>query len=276
MGERPYRIPVPAVQPPEWQAPAPGSEASDEAFSAAGATDRGRHRENNEDAFAVAPLAGSHGTLLVVADGLGGAHGGEVASRSVVETLVQALADRELPADRTPRQALREAIELANEALRRQAQDDPSLAEFGTTVTAALVLGGDVWLAHVGDSRAYHWSRGHLEQVTRDHTMAQRLREEGLVGKTQRVPSWESVLWNALGPSGEEPQIEERHLRLEPGARLLLCSDGLTRHIGNPQLARVLAKRDEPAALCRELIEAANRAGGEDNITAVVARANRR
>lgn len=130
-----------------------------------------------------------------------------------------------------------------------------------------------MWIAHVGDSRAYLWRGGRLERLTRDHTMAERLREEGLVGRRQKVPTWESVLWNALGPSGEEAQLEEKHERLEPGDRLLLCSDGLTRHLRDEELAKRLAQRNSSQELCDELVAAANRAGGEDNVTAVVARA---
>jgi protein phosphatase len=103
--------------------------------------------------------------------------------------------------------------------------------------------------------------------------MAERLREEGLIGRRQKEPTWESVLWNALGPSGEEAQLEERHERLEPGDRLLLCSDGLTRHLNDEELAKKLGQRTPSQDICDEMVAAANRAGGEDNITAVVARA---
>jgi len=242
-------------------------------FDAAGATDRGKQRARNEDAFAVAPLVGRDGLLLVVCDGLGGAHGGEVASRIAVDVTVDELARRPLPADRTLRLALRRAVERASQALDETAKARPELATFGTTFTAALVAWPEMWIAHVGDSRAYLSRGGRLERLTRDHTMAERLREEGLVGRRQRVPSWESVLWNALGPSGEEAQLEERHERLEPGDRLLLCSDGLTRHLQDDELAKRLAQRAPSQDLCDELVAAANRAGGEDNITAVVARA---
>jgi protein phosphatase len=242
-------------------------------FDAAGATDRGKQRARNEDAFAVAPLVGRDGLLLVVCDGLGGAHGGEVASRIAVDVVVDELARRPLPADRTLRLALRRAVERASQALDEAAKARPELATFGTTLTAALMAWPELWIAHVGDSRAYLSRGGRLERLTRDHTMAERLREEGLIGRRQKVPSWESVLWNALGPSGEEAQLEERHERLEPGDRLLLCSDGLTRHLQDDELAKRLAQRTGSQELSDELVAAANRAGGEDNITAVVARA---
>ena len=265
---RPIRIPHEAPRPVEWPDVQPRG-----AFDVAGATDRGHRRAKNEDAFAVKPLQGRDGLLLVVADGLGGAHGGEVASRIAVDVLVGDLANHPLPADRTLRLALRRAVERAGQALDETAKQRPELAGFGTTLTAALIAWPEVWIAHVGDSRAYLWRGGRLERLTRDHTMAERLREEGLVGPRQAVPSWESVLWNALGPSGEEAQLEERHERLEPGDRLLLCSDGLTRHLEDDELARRLAQRTPARELCDELVAAANHAGGEDNITAVVARA---
>jgi protein phosphatase len=265
---RPIRLPGAAPRPVDLP-----PDLADVRFDAAGATDRGKQRARNEDAFAVEPLRGRDGLLLVVCDGLGGAHGGEVASRIAVDVVVDELARRPLPADRTLRLALRRAVERASQALDETAKARPELAHFGTTLTAALLSWPEMWIAHVGDSRAYLWRGGRLERLTRDHTMAERLREEGLVGRRQKVPTWESVLWNALGPSGEEAQLEERHERLEPGDRLLLCSDGLTRHLPDDELARRLAQRASSQELCAELVAAANRAGGEDNITAVAARA---
>jgi len=263
-------IPIPRQAPPPLELPAAGAEVR---FDAAGATDRGRHRAKNEDCCAVEPLQGRDGLLLVVADGLGGAHGGEVASRIAVDVVVDELARRPLPADRTLRLAMRRAVERAGRALDETARAKPELATFGTTLTAALIVWPEAWIAHVGDSRAYLWRDGRLDQLTRDHTMAERMREEGIVGRRQRLPNWESVLWNALGPSGDEPQLEERHERLEPGDRLLLCSDGLTRHLRNDDLAKQLARRTPARELCEELVAAANAAGGEDNITVVIARA---
>jgi protein phosphatase len=270
VNERQEPVPRPTAPPIEWpvEAPSPGR------YDAWGASDRGLQRAKNEDAFVVAPLPDRDGILLVVCDGLGGAHGGEIASRTVVDVLVEELVRRPLPADRTLRLALRRAVEHGGQALADQAKLRPELATFGTTVTAALVAWPEVWVAHVGDSRAYLWRAGKLQRLTRDHTMAERLREEGLVPARQKVPTWESVLWNALGPSGDEAQVEERHERLEPGDRLLLCSDGLTRHLRDEDLAKRLARRTKPRELCEELVEEANRAGGEDNVTVVVARAD--
>ncbi len=267
MSERPSGHPQRAPQAPEWP------ELPSTALDAWGASDRGHQRAKNEDSFAVTPLRGANATLLVVADGLGGAHGGEVASRAAVDAVLDELGARALPADRTLRLALRRAFERAGEELDELARRRPELATFGTTLTAALVSWPDLWVAHVGDSRAYLWRGGRLERLTRDHTMAERLREEGLVGKQQSVPSWESILWNALGPSGDAVQVEERHERLQTGDRLLLCSDGLTRHLRDDELARLLGERTAARELCDELVAAANRAGGEDNVTAVVARA---
>jgi protein phosphatase len=209
----------------------------------------------------------------MVADGLGGAHGGEVASRIAVDVVRRELTRWPSPGDPTARVALRRAFQAAGQALEETALRRPELASFGTTLTAALVAWPDLWVAHVGDSRAYLWRDGRLERLTRDHTMAERLREEGLVLPEQKVPSWESVLWNALGPSGGETQVEERHERLVAGDRLLLCSDGLTRHLGDDDLGERLARSVRPRPLCDELVAAANRAGGEDNITVVVAQA---
>ena len=179
---RPIRLPGAAPRPVDLP---PDLDAV--RFDAAGATDRGKQRARNEDAFAVAPLVGRDGMLLVVCDGLGGAHGGEVASRIAVDVTVDELARRPLPADRTLRLALRRAVERASQALDETAKARPELATFGTTLTAALVAWPEMWIAHVGDSRAYLLRGGRLERLTRDHTMAERLREEGLVGRRQRV-----------------------------------------------------------------------------------------
>jgi protein phosphatase len=174
-------------------------------------------------------------------------------------------------ADRSPFPAIRRAFDEAARALDETAARRQELASFGTTLTTALVLWPDLWLAHVGDSRAYLWRGGRLERLTRDHTMAERLREEGLLPARQKAPSWESVLWNSLGPSGDEARIEARHERLEPGDRLLLCSDGLTRHLDDEELERRLARRTGARALCEKLVAAANRAGGADNVTVLLA-----
>jgi serine/threonine protein phosphatase PrpC len=237
-----------------------------------GASDRGRVRSNNEDSFVVLPVGPSSSELLlVVADGLGGASGGEVASRLAVEAIAETLSGPRSGGE-SPADALRRAFVHADTAVREAARDDAELEGLGTTLTAALVRWPHVWMAHVGDSRAYLWRDGRMHRLTRDHTMAERMREEGLVAAREPVGRLESMLWNAIGGSTEELEVEQRRERLYPGDGLLLCSDGLTRHLADEELAR-RASRDLAAGdLCDDLVRAANGAGGEDNVTAVFVR----
>jgi PPM family protein phosphatase len=252
----------------------PSSSGAAPACDASGATDRGRRRRNNEDAFAVVPLAHPPGALLLaVADGVGGARGGEVASRLAVDTLVGALSARPMADDQTPSRALERAVQRAAAALRQVAHERREMRGLGTTLTAALVIWPRLWVAHVGDTRAYLWRGGRLARLTNDHTMAERLREEGVLAPGDDGGRWESVLWNALGGAAEDvPQVELRHASLSSGDAILLCSDGLTRHLDDRELGRRLNEGRPAEELCQALVDDANRAGGADNITAVVAR----
>lgn len=241
-----------------------------------GASDRGRVRSNNEDSYAVLPVGtDASELLLVVADGLGGASGGEVASRLAVEAIADTLSGprsgRETPAD-----TLRRGFEHADAAVRRAAREDADLDGLGTTLTAALVRWPHVWMAHVGDSRAYLWRDGRMHRLTRDHTMAERMREEGLLASEEPARRLESMLWNAIGGSTEELEVEQRRERLYPGDGLLLCSDGLTRHLADEELARRAGRPLAAGDLCNDLLRAANGAGGEDNVTAVFLRVGAR
>ena len=265
-GVRAPRLPADPRGPRRW--PSGGGPPVD----VGGATDRGRVRSHNEDSFAVLPVGDSCGELLlVVADGLGGASGGEVASRLAVEALTAAMT-RPREGRGSPAAALRRGFERAEAAVRAAARERAELEGLGTTLTAAVVSWPHLWLAHAGDSRAYLSRGGRLHRLTRDHTMAERMREEGLLSPGEPVARLESMLWNAVGGGTEGLEIEQARERLEPGDGLLLCSDGLTRHLSDEELARRLA-RDLPAAeLCDRLVRAANAAGGEDNVTVVLAR----
>jgi protein phosphatase len=241
-----------------------------------GASDRGRRRSNNEDSYAVLPLSTAPGgMLLAVADGLGGAEGGEVASHLAVEALAGELEQPTTGLD-DPGRALRRAVDRASQAVERVGIERDDLSGLGTTLTAAFVRMPNLWLAHVGDSRAYLWRGGRLQRLTRDHTVAERMREEGLVDEEWSVRGLESMLWNALGGGSEGVQIDERQERLYPGDGLLLCSDGLTRHLSDDELERRVGRGLSAGDLCDDLVRAANRAGGEDNITVVFARVESR
>jgi serine/threonine protein phosphatase PrpC len=251
---------------PEWEAALP--------WDVWGATDRGLRRERNEDAFAVLPLAGEGGgMLLAVADGVGGARGGEVASQLAIDTLAGGLSTLPIAGDETPPMALRRAVRRAALAVQQVARLRRDLSGLGTTLTAAIVMWPRLWVAHVGDSRAYLARGGTLQQLTNDHTLGERLRRDGVIPADAPTGRFDSVLWNALGGASRDlPQIEEQELTLQPGDTLLLCSDGLTRHLADSALARRLGGRRPTKELCADLVSAANREGGLDNITAVVAR----
>jgi serine/threonine protein phosphatase PrpC len=239
-----------------------------------GATDRGLRRRNNEDAFAAMPLGQGGGALLLaVADGVGGASGGEVASHLAIDTVVGGVAALPIASDETPPMALRRAIARASLGLRQIARQRRDIAQLGTTLTAAMVVWPKLWVAHVGDSRAYLFRGGTIRRLTRDHTMGEKLRDEGVLEAGAPAGRWESVLWNALGGSTrEEPQIEEHCETLRRGDALLLCSDGLTRHLDDEELARRIAAGRPARETCDGMVAAANRAGGADNVTAVFAR----
>jgi PPM family protein phosphatase len=225
-------------------------------------TDTGRQRSENEDSlFVRAPI-------FVVADGMGGAQAGEVASKAAADAF-----DRDLP-QAPPERFLRETIEIANRRIHELAQADPSRAGMGTTITAAIVdaEGEEVGIGHVGDSRAYRLRRGKLEQLTRDHSLVEEMRRKGQITDAQAEDHPQrSIITRALGP---EPDVEVdlQTVPAAPGDVFLLCSDGLTTMVEEARIAAVLADADSMAAAVRALVDEANAAGGRDNITALAFR----
>ncbi|HZA81766.1 MAG TPA: Stp1/IreP family PP2C-type Ser/Thr phosphatase [Actinomycetes bacterium] len=229
-------------------------------------TDVGRVRSGNEDSY----FCGR--TVFAVADGLGGHQGGEVASAAAVEPLA-ALDGRELAEPGEAAEALAEAIRTANTAILDQAAGNPELWGMGTTVTAAAVAGDRfLQLAHVGDSRAYLLRDGVLDQLTTDHTIVGELVRRGRLTPDQAAVHPErSILTRAVGLDPRVPVDIPDPLELHPGDQVLLCSDGLTEAVGDDDIAELLATPDGDAT-CRALIDAANTAGGPDNITVVLVR----
>jgi PPM family protein phosphatase len=230
-------------------------------------TDVGRLRSGNEDSY----FCGR--TVFAVADGLGGHQGGEVASAAAVEPLA-ALDGREFAEPRAAAEALAEAIRTANTAILDQAAGNPELWGMGTTVTAAAVAGDHfLQLAHVGDSRAYLLRDGALDQLTTDHTIVGELVRRGRLTPDQAAVHPErSILTRAVGLDPRIPVDIPDPLELHPGDQVLLCSDGLTEAVGEDDITRLLATPDGDVT-CRALIDAANTAGGPDNITVVLVRA---
>jgi protein phosphatase len=225
-------------------------------------TDTGRQRSANEDSFFV------RAPIFVVADGMGGAQAGEVASRAAAEAF-----DVDLP-EGPPERVLRETILAANRRIHDLARADPSRAGMGTTLTAAIVdpAGEEVAIGHVGDSRAYRLRGGRLEQLTRDHSLVEEMRRKGQITDAQAVDHPQrSIITRALGPE-PEVEVDVQTVPAAPGDVFLLCSDGLTTMVGEDRIAAVLAGAGSMREAVRALVEEANSAGGRDNITALAFR----
>jgi PPM family protein phosphatase len=225
-------------------------------------TDTGRQRSENEDSlFVRAPI-------FVVADGMGGAQAGEVASKAAADAF-----DRDLPAD-PPEHFLRETIEAANRRIHDLARADASRAGMGTTITAAIVDAGkeEVAIGHVGDSRAYRLRRGKLERLTRDHSLVEEMRRKGQITDAQAEEHPQrSIITRALGPE-PEVEVDVQTVPAAPGDVFLLCSDGLTTMVDEERIAAVLSDAPSMREAVRTLIDEANGAGGRDNITALAFR----
>ncbi len=225
-------------------------------------TDTGRQRHANEDSyFARAPV-------FVVADGMGGAQAGEVASKTAADAF-----ERDLP-DGAPETILRETITSANREIHELAKDDPSRAGMGTTITAAMLdaEAEEVAIGHVGDSRAYRLRNGSLELLTRDHSLVEEMRRKGQITDEQAEEHPQrSIITRALGPEAQV-EVDLQTVPALPGDVFLLCSDGLTTMIGEQRIERLLAGAGSLDAAVRALIDDANREGGRDNITAVAFR----
>jgi len=222
-------------------------------------SDTGRQREANEDSyFSAAPL-------FAVADGMGGAQAGEVASQLAVE----AFADAD-PGSMAPEELLRTTIEDANRRIFDLAQGDSSRSGMGTTLTAALLRGEEISFGHVGDSRAYVFRAGELRQITNDHSLVEELRRQGRLSREQAADHPQrSVITRALGP---EPEVEVDTMTFQgrPGDVFLLCSDGLTTMLGDDDLIAILRREGSLEKKARWLVRAANDRGGRDNITVVL------
>ena len=220
------------------------------------ATDIGQVREGNEDSFLVLD------PLYAVADGMGGHRGGEVASRLALDT-IQQMFER-------GHGTLLEQVTEANRTVFERSQQDRSVAGMGTTLTAALIDGGRVHLAHVGDSRAYLLRDGELTMLTEDHTLVHRMVMEGEISEAEaETHPHRSILTRALGVD-IAVQVDERDVEVVDGDRLLLCSDGLTGMVSDPQIRDILVGTPDPQDAVDALVRTANGAGGIDNITAVL------
>jgi protein phosphatase len=268
-------------------------------------TDLGLRRAANEDTFVLRPGLG----LYAVCDGMGGHAAGEVASRVAADTIEAFIQQTDgvgasftwpfafNPEWGTDGNRLVSAFVLANRAIAQRVIDEPSLRGMATTAVCMLLGAGDWGLgtgeghrsslapspqplaptrpalfAHVGDSRAYLWRGGELDQITRDHSWVEEQVSLGVLSETEaRHHPWRNLVTRALA-GAEEPRVERTPVNLEPGDRVLLCSDGLTSPLTNAAIAEILARTPmgRPDELCQALVDAANNAGGPDNITVIV------
>ena len=241
-------------------------------------TDVGCVRQNNEDNFGYDTARG----VFVVCDGMGGMAAGEVASKMAVDAILhyfRAAHDGHFPLIGASyegvsehAQALASAIQSANQTVHEAAQEHPAQAGMGSTVVAVLVHGESFSVAHVGDSRIYLVRSGALQQLTNDHSLVMEQVRRGLITLEEaRESDMQNIIIRALG-SEESVQPDLADLPASAGDVLLLCSDGLTRHVPDDKLLEIVSGAANVKAACDELIRAAKSAGGEDNITCMLLR----
>jgi protein phosphatase len=254
-------------------------------------TDLGRTRDHNEDRFLVADLTrrqasllpavriheiGPRGSLFVVADGMGGAAAGEVASAMAAETVYEHLVQawgREPEA--TPQRfayRLREAVEMANNRIHSYAAAHPEVRGMGTTTTAVGVFADHLFLTQVGDSRAYLIRQGQAVQLTKDQSLMQRLVEAGELTEEEAAKSERrNIILQALGPDARV-KVDLTHQELRRGDILVLCSDGLSGLVKKEEIAEIAGRERDLQVACDKLVALANERGGPDNITVILAR----
>lgn len=268
-----------------------------------GISEVGKVRKHNEDSFLVAQLERSmriyqssrpvadgskvkgppQGWLLMVADGMGGHAAGEVASAMTIDALARyafTLMPWSLPRSKDDSRilaaGLREAVKQCQKEVRKAAESGAGRQGMGTTLTMAYVTWPNLFVVHVGDSRMYAFRDGQLHQVTRDHTLAQQLVDSKVMSPDEAETSdFSNILVNAVGGDTDELRVELHHAMLFTGDVLMLCSDGLTKHVHRDriteELAAVAAGKDVERA-ARDLIDRALADGGTDNVTVVIAR----
>ena len=241
----------------------------------AGLTDVGCQRENNEDSYGYWEpdddvLFGQVGRLAVVADGMGGHEGGQIASRIAVETIQQSYSN---PAEADPQRRLLEAFREAHRRIQQQAREYSDLRGMGTTCTAFALVNGQLHYAHIGDSHLYLLRARNLRLLTRDDSLVARLVQAGVIRPEQAENHPQKhVLTSALGVADEiHPDFPAEPLQLEKSDVLLVCTDGLWGQMTDSEIEEVLST-ETPTDACRELVQLAKDRGGPDNITLQVAR----
>jgi serine/threonine protein phosphatase PrpC len=268
-----------------------GPESGEVVVQVVAQTDVGRTREHNEDAFAVADLsmeapseptetftrpAGPRGALFMVADGMGGAAAGEIASAMAVEIVIGEMRANWTTSETTDAdtfvRSIKQATKSANEHINSFATTHPEYRGMGTTATVAGFLGDTLYLAQVGDSRAYLVRNGSAQQITKDQSLMQKLIEAGELTEEEAAQSERrNIILQALGP---EPiiKVDLTHQRVRRGDTLVLCSDGLSGQVTKDEIGVIVTEAPSLSEACKRLIDRANESGGPDNITVIVAR----
>lgn len=268
-------------------------------FDGFGMTDIGKVRRTNQDQFLIAELSksmlvqetslpvedhtrlsgGKRGHLLLVADGMGGAPAGDLASSIAVNTVIRYVLNvmpwffRLDGHEEDLRGELKRALERCQSSIEADVAANPEHEGMGTTLTMAYVIWPRLYVVHVGDSRCYLFRDSRLEQVTHDHTFAQQLADRGVLQKeAARQSQWSHVMWNIIGGKTPELRPELYSAELRRGDTLLLCTDGVTKHLPDPAVAALLENDRPVPEICRRIIHAAREQAGTDNITMVVAR----
>jgi protein phosphatase len=256
-----------------------------------GRTDVGRTREHNEDCFVVADLTtmnatlqpevrehrpGVRGSLFMVADGMGGAAAGEIASQMATEVVLEDLDARWRRAESsdadTFAMALRAAVETVNTRIHKYAIEHPENRGMGTTTTVAGVLGDKLYLCQVGDSRGYLVRGGVASQITKDQSLVQRLIDAGeLTPEEAEVSERRNIILQALGPEANV-KVDVTVQQLRRGDTLVLCSDGMSGQMRTADISRIIGESPDLVSACKSLIDLANENGGPDNITVITAR----
>ena len=265
-----------------------------------GLTDVGRERESNQDQFFIGDLrksldvyqtslsvddhsrlfGGSQGKLLLVADGMGGQAGGERASTLAIDGLANYVLNT-LPwffrlddhREEDFVEDLKAAMNECQQQIVTESERIPERRSMGTTLTMAYVIWPRFYVVHAGNCRCYLFRDSKIWQVTRDHTVVQEFVDTGVLSDEEAAESrWSHVLWNSIGGGGDDVQPEAYRAELTIGDTLLLCSDGLTKHLSDEKIETCLTRNEAGSDTCRRLVEIANEAGGSDNITVVVAR----
>lgn len=236
-------------------------------------SDRGKLRSNNEDCC-MAKTIGNY-TLLILADGMGGHNGGEIASRKAIEE-ISALIEERLTQRMLPGQImllLSEALESANGKIIELTQSDSSLTGMGTTCDVCLISKNTAYIAHIGDSRVYKISQNKLiTRLTKDHSLVEYMLDAGTITPEEAVHHpQKNIILRALGTS-QKIDVDISHEKISSGDVLLLCSDGLTNMLDEQTIAQTVSKEKEPDKIAGKLVQLANDAGGADNITVIIAK----